>query len=149
MSKPTIAAATGLATLLIAGLAMANEPYFPRKEMGFNRLDVNKDGKIEKSEFNPIFARRFARMDTDGNKAVSTAELQSILEKNVEQRRVRILSLLDRNKDGAIAETEIDAVIDAMFDSADSDNDGAVSLIETQSFKRSDWRKTMLNSSPN
>lgn len=124
--------------------AFANEPYFPRREQGFTRIDANKDGKVQRTEFAPLVDRRFTRMDTNGDKSITSAELGEAMQKSVERRRMRIMAVLDRDKNGSITETELDNIVDSMFTGADSDGDGALTLAEMQGFKRNDWRKRMM-----
>jgi Ca2+-binding EF-hand superfamily protein len=54
------------------------------------------------------------------------------------------MALMDADKDGAITEAEMEAVLADMFDKADTDDDGAVDLAEIQAFKRAQWRKGLL-----
>ncbi len=123
---------------------LANEPYFPKREKGFTRLDANKDGKVQRTEFEPVVSRRFARMDTNADKSITSAELAEAMQKAVERRRIRIMAVLDRDKNGTITEAELDNIVDSMFIGADTDKDGALTLAEMQGFKRADWRKRMM-----
>jgi hypothetical protein len=59
------------------------------------------------------------------------------------------MSLMDGNKDGLITETEMDQVLNDMFDKADTDDDGSVSFAEIQNFKRTQWRKSYLERQAN
>lgn len=129
--------------------ASANEPYFPRNEKRFLKLDLNKDGKLSPEELAPVFKKRAAFVDANGDKAVTAAELEAAMQKRIEKRRDRIMALMDSNKDGSITETEMDAVLADMFDKADTDDDGAVSLAEIQVFKRSKWRKELMGRQAN
>ena len=133
---------------LASTTVLANEPYFPRGEKAFNRLDVNKDGRISTAEFAPVMDKRVAVMDTNGDKSLTAAEIDAALVKRVERRRIRIMQLLDANKDGTISEAELDRVVDDMFDKADADHNGGVDLAEVRSFKRGPWRKALLNGPP-
>lgn len=130
-----------LASLALAGTAMANEPYFPRNQRAFDRLDANHDGKLSTAELTPVMNKRLERTDSDGDKAISAAEIDARLAKAMERRRNRILQLLDTNHDGKVTESELDKVVADMFDSADANKDGAVDLAEIQSFNRGKWRK--------
>ncbi len=126
------------------GVAMAAEPFLPRKERGFARLDVNKDGSIARDEFGKVAGRRFARMDVNGDKAVTAAEIDSVMQAALQRRRSRILQLMDRDADGTITQAELDKVADAMFNGADLDHNGGLSLAETQGFKRELWRRALV-----
>lgn len=142
----------GLGSLALASsittATLANEPYFPRGEKAFQRLDINKDGRISTTEFAPVMDKRVAAMDSNGDKALTSAEIDAALIKRVERRRIRMMQLLDANKDGTISEAELDRVVDDMFDKADADHNGGVDLAEVRSFKRGPWRKALLNGPP-
>ncbi len=128
----------------IATAAFANEPYFPRGEKAFQRLDTNKDGRISTAEFAPVMDKRVASMDSNGDKALTAAEIDAALIKRVERRRIRMMQLLDANKDGTITEAELDGVVEDMFDKADADHNGGVDMAELRSFKRAKWRKVLV-----
>jgi Ca2+-binding EF-hand superfamily protein len=130
-----------LALFILAGQAVANEPYLPRNEKALIKLDVNKDGRISLDEVKPRMDKRLAMADADGNKAITSAEIDSMLQKRLERRRIRIMELLDGNRDGTITQAEFDSVVEDMFDKADADNNGGVDLAELQGFKRGVWRK--------
>lgn len=140
--KKSILIAAGLC--LLATPTLANEPYFPRGQKTFDRVDANKDGKIEKSEFLPLAVRRLAKMDVNGDRSVSTAEIDARLKEGLERRRNRIMAVMDANKDGVITESELDNLVSAMFNGADSDKDGGLSMAELKGFKRAEWRKAYL-----
>jgi EF hand len=132
------------AAFIASGVAFANEPYFPKAQRGFDRIDANKDGKIALAEFAPVVERRMSRLDSDNDKVVTAAELDARFAAAIEKRRNRILGLMDANRDGRITESELDNLLQAMFNSADMDRDGGLTLVELQGFKRADWRKTYL-----
>jgi EF hand len=138
-----LAAIAAAFTVIVPMTATANEPFFPRQQKTFARLDSNHDGKVERGEFDRVAASRFGRMDTDGDKVITSAEIDQILQKAIDRRKGRLLSLMDRDKNGAISEAELDKIVDSMFIDADSDRDGALNLAEMQGFKRDVWRKRM------
>jgi Ca2+-binding EF-hand superfamily protein len=142
-----------VATTAILGLsaveAQANEPYFPRAERSFQRVDMNNDGKLAPEELAVVVKKREWAIDANGDKQVSAAEIETAMQKRLEKRRDRIMSLMDGNKDGVITEAEMDQVLNDMFDKADTDDDGSVSLAEIQNFKRAQWRKNYLERQAN
>jgi EF hand len=87
-----------LALSMTAGATLANEPYLPRNEKSLLRLDVNKDGRINRDEIMPRMEKRFAAVDTNGDKIVTSAEIDVLLQKRLEARRKKMLELMDANK---------------------------------------------------
>ena len=150
MSKKTLYAVL-LTTGLVAagGLAMAAEPYLPKAQKSFDRIDLNKDGKINLAEFTPIAEKRFLGIDVNKDNAVSTAEIDASLQAALERRRNRILANLDSDKNGSISRTELDSYIEAMVAGADTDSDGGVSFSEARIFKIGKWRKALQLTSAN
>ena len=133
-----------VALAMTAGATLANEPYLPRNEKSLQRLDTNKDGRINRNEIMPRMAKRFTSVDANGDKVVTVAEIDALLQKRLEARRTKMLELMDANKDGSITEVEFNRVADSLFDKADLDHDGGVDLAELKSFKRGEWRKAFL-----
>jgi Ca2+-binding EF-hand superfamily protein len=133
-----------LALSITSGVCLANEPYLPRNEKSLQRLDTNKDGRITRDEILPRMAKRFAIEDVNGDKVISTAEIDALLQKRLEARRTKMMELMDANKDGNITEAEFNRVADSLFDKADTDHNGGVDLAELRGFKRGEWRKAFL-----
>jgi Ca2+-binding EF-hand superfamily protein len=142
-----VIAAAGLAA--IGGAAMASEPYLPKAQKTFDRLDANKDGKISLAEFMPVAERGFLKIDENRDNAVSTAEIDASLQVALERRRKNILAKMDADKNGVITRAELDKYVEAMLAGADSDKDGAVSFEETRVFKIAKWRKMLGEASVN
>jgi Ca2+-binding EF-hand superfamily protein len=138
------------AVLLITGVAaagghaMAAEPYLPKAQKSFDRIDLNKDGKINLAEFTPVAEKRFLGIDVNKDNAVSTAEIDASLQAALERRRNRIMANLDADKSGSISRAELDKYIEAMVAGADTDSDGGVSFSEARIFKIAKWRKALL-----
>jgi Ca2+-binding EF-hand superfamily protein len=129
------------ATIIATTAAQAVEPYLPRQESSFKRVDANSDGKLEKPELRAVAAKRLQRFDANNDTSVTAAELDKMMLTAVTHRRERIMAFMDRNHDGAITQSELDMVVEAMFNNADADHSGAVTLAEAQNFKRAPWRK--------
>jgi Ca2+-binding EF-hand superfamily protein len=140
-------------TLLVlvtgSSAGLAAEPFLPRQERSFNRVDANKDQKIDLNELKTIAARRFARFDTNGDKSVSSAEVDKLLQDAILRRRERMMAFMDRNADGIVTQSELDNLVEAMFNSADLDRNGGVTLVEAQGFKRAAWRRGLVGQTPN
>ena len=127
----------------VGGLAVASEPYLPKAQKTFDRLDLNKDGKISLAEFTPLAEKRFMSIDVNKDNAVSAAEIDASLQAALERRRNRILANLDADKNGAISHVELDKYVEAMVKGADTDSDGGVSFEEARIFKIEKWRKAL------
>ena len=150
MSKKALYAVlliTGVAAA--GGLAMAAEPYLPKAQKSFDRIDLNKDGKINLAEFTPVAEKRFLGIDVNKDNAVSTAEIDASLQAALERRRNRILANLDADKNGSISRVELDKYVEAMVAGADTDSDGGVSFSEARIFKIAKWRKALQTASAN
>lgn len=131
--KVNIACIAGAAVLTLLGaghLAFANEPFLPRSERSFARLDADSDGKMTVNEWKPKAEKRFLRLDDDHDGTVTTAEIDAWLKRGIDRRKERMLSRLDQNKDGNVTRDEVDAYIDALFNGADGDKDGGLTLAE-------------------
>jgi hypothetical protein len=133
--------ATGIAG--IAGMAIAAEPYLPRGQKTFDRLDSNKDGKINLAEFIPLAEKKFMGVDENKDDTVSAAEIDKALQAAVERRRNRILTTMDADKNGSVSKAELDKYVEAMLNGADANKDGGVSFDEAKLFKMTKWRKTL------
>ena len=150
MSKKALYAVlliTGVAAA--GGLAMAAEPYLPKAQKSFERIDTNRDGKINLAEFTPVAEKRFLRLDVNKDNAVSTAEIDASLQAALERRRNRILANLDADRNGSVSRAELDKYVEAMVSGADTDGDGGVSFSEARIFKIAKWRKSLQLTSAN
>jgi hypothetical protein len=66
MSKKALYAVLLITGVAAAGsLAMAAEPYLPKAQKSFDRIDLNKDGKINLAEFTPVAEKRFLGIDVN------------------------------------------------------------------------------------
>ena len=150
MSKKILRAVfltTGL--VAVGGLAFAAEPYLPKAQKTFDRLDLNKDGKLSLTEFTPVAEKRFMGIDVNKDEAVSAAEIEASLQAALERRRDRILANLDADRNGSISRAELDKYVEAMVTGADTDKDGGVSFSEARIFKIAKWRKALQLTSAN
>jgi Ca2+-binding EF-hand superfamily protein len=116
----------------------------------FDRLDTNHDGKITQAEVDAAHAQR---MQAKGGKAAP-------LNAHAGQ---KLFARVDTNKDGVITRAEFDAgasqmhahmeqaevrrggMADHMFDAADANHDGKVSLAEMQTIALQHFDKADLN----
>ncbi|MGH6908456.1 MAG: EF-hand domain-containing protein [Aestuariivirga sp.] len=135
MTRKMIVIAALAGAGLLAGQALAVEPSFPRNPKVFGKIDTDSNGKITLAEIKPKAEKRLLRLDADKNNEISTAEIDAFLQKRLEQRRTHMLGLLDGDKNGVVTMAELDKLVDAMFNSADADKDGGVTLEEARDFR--------------
>ncbi|MFN0190495.1 MAG: EF-hand domain-containing protein [Aestuariivirga sp.] len=123
--------------------AEANEPFVPRGERLFALFDTDKNGSMSKPEFLLRAEKRFLRADANSDGAVTAAEIDAQLAKAIERRRARMMANMDRDKDGSVTREELDKYVEAMFDGADANGDGGVSMDEARGFRLAKWRKSL------
>ncbi|HTN97804.1 MAG TPA: hypothetical protein VL101_12575 [Nordella sp.] len=143
--KTNATSVAAMAALVLIGathMAFATEPTLPRSERSFARLDTDSDGKMTVTELKPKAVKRFLRLDDDQNGTVTTAEIDSWLKRGIEKRKERMLGRLDLNKDGSVTRDEVDAYIDALFNGADGDKDGSLTLAEIRETSQKRSRQT-------
>ena len=126
------------AALAIAGMtahtSLAREPGMPRGERTFERLDSNKDGALALEELQTKSVRRFMRLDADKDGKVTRAELEDWLNRLTRRRIDRILTRMDADKDAAVTRAELRGYIAGLFELADSDKSGGVTLEESRAY---------------
>ena len=124
------------AALLLAATALnAAEPRLPTGQKTFLAADKDKDGKLTLAELTPPAERRFLKMDTNGDNAVSRDEIETRLRAAMERQLERMLTRMDADKNGTITQTEFDGLLATRFGKADADANGAVTFEETQAYK--------------
>ena len=117
------------ASLVLATTALhAAEPSLPTG-------DKDKDGKLTLAELTPPAERRFLKMDTNGDNAVSRLEIETRLRAAMERQLERMLTRMDADKDGTITQGEFDGLLTTKFGKADVDANGAVTFEEAQAYK--------------
>jgi Ca2+-binding EF-hand superfamily protein len=133
--KATTLVMAGLALASLTAVGIANEPYLPRGAKMFQRMDADNNGKISLEEVKPKLAKRFLAIDDNADGTVTSAEIDTWLKAKIEKRKVRLLGRLDADKNGAVSRTELDQFVEAMFNEADVNDDGGVSMDEAKAFK--------------
>ncbi|RMD89249.1 MAG: EF-hand domain-containing protein [Alphaproteobacteria bacterium] len=136
IKRPPIAlllAASALA--LSAGVAVAAHPEDDGgKHPGMERMDANKDGKIDRGDFIARHKEMFSRLDLDGNGTVTPKEMHAAHEKmraeREKRREAEMFSRLDSDGDGKISESELVARGEKAFADLDDDGDGVLSREE-------------------
>jgi hypothetical protein len=118
----------------------------------FERMDVNRDGRLDNADREAARRQAFDRIDTDGNGEISFAEFDAqrgLRETRAERRDPRNgagetrpgqrgmrgfggrgMGAADTDGDGAVSQTEFASAALARFDSADADRNGTISLEE-------------------
>jgi len=112
------------AVLLLASAPLAAQIATTAAER-FARLDVNHDGGLSKYE---VDAEVFiAALDTDGDHAISAAELAPLLGPSVtEAQALDRVRVADRNADDKLDEAELDRGSEIRFKWMDTNGDGNV-----------------------
>lgn len=136
----------------------------------FARMDVNKDGKLDKADREARRNMMFDRLDTDKNGQISRAEFSARprrpegMDKHGDRQGAKgeggqrhhwgrrghgghggmmMMGMADTNKDGAISQAEFTAAALARFDSMDANKDGKVTKEERQAARqamREQWQ---------
>ena len=115
--------------LLVAGVAQAQSIA----EARFAALDSNKDGVVDKYEFDSSAA--FATLDADHNNRISASEVEAIVGPQgdgMPSAADRIRNL-DRNGDGELNDEELRNAAEARFQWLDTNDDGKLDLAELRS----------------
>ena len=137
----------GIVTLILisaAGAAVAaggdGKHAGKRLDAMFERLDLNKDGAIDKGEIAASRETRFTTSDTNADGLLTEAEIMAAAKGRAERRVKRMLSRLDRDGDGAISRVEYDKRAskrgDRMFERLDANGDGKVTREEARTARR-------------
>ena len=118
-----------------ASAALASGPTIPMAPKSFARADADKNGRLTLAELSPPAGRRFLKLDADGDKAVSRAEIEAKLMDSLQKRVSRMLDQMDTDKNGTITQAELDGAMKAKFEKADGNGDGELTLEEAQAYK--------------
>lgn len=122
------------------GMPSASQISQMRERM-FQKADANADGSVDKAEFGkmrppgmggagmPSSDEMFAKIDGDGNGALSKDEMKAFGDKMSSQMKSMLLGA----QEGA-GEEENESPLDALFKALDQDEDGSVSKSEFQEF---------------
>lgn len=142
MRVPMKAALIG-ATFVLAGIGVVAVAQPGPRPGGGDRLaalDTDGDGAVSRAEIDAALAEAFARADSDGDGAVTRAELQAHHSAEREQRRADgqrdHFDRADANGDGVLGPDEFGARMTAMFERVDADGDGLVTAEEREEMKQ-------------
>ncbi|MGD8568414.1 MAG: EF-hand domain-containing protein [Gammaproteobacteria bacterium] len=133
-----------LGGLLVMGCALLATPVLAGsghhgKGRFMEFFDTNGDNLVTLEEFNESAAKRFDRMDDDGNGVITSAEFGSYISERRAEWRERKFAMMDSDKDGQVSRDEYVAYrqqrAERRFQYMDTDNDGKVSKSEYEDFK--------------
>jgi hypothetical protein len=124
--------------LLAAGPAFAapdaepNNPRPDRPNAGVMRYDANKDGFVDRSEWDMGQEARFRQLDTDKDGKLSKDEMfaRSRADDRQLERQDRLFRRVDRDRDGFVSKAEFMSQADRNFARCDSDKDGRINTAE-------------------
>ncbi|MBF0463116.1 MAG: EF-hand domain-containing protein [Magnetococcales bacterium] len=108
-----------------------------------SKLDTNSDGFLSLTEAKGPLAKDFSTADTNGDKKLSSDELQQLLTAHSQSQgngmqgmtppsAADLMSRMDTNQDGSISADEAQGPLKDRFKIADSNNDGKVTTEELQ-----------------
>lgn len=123
-----------LTAAMTANAALSREPGIPRGQKTFERLDKNKNGKLELNELQPAAVRRFMKLDVNADQKVTRGEVEDWLRAMMERRLERIMTRMDADDDKAISLGELEAYVSGQFGAADLDTDGGVTRDEARAY---------------
>ena len=121
-----------LAVLLLAALPAFAAPDRESAPRGIMRYDTNKDGVVDRAEWDAGQAARFAQLDADKDGRLSKDEMfpgRRADDRQLE-RQDRRFQRMDRDRDGVVSKAEFMAQADRNFARCDADKDGRTNTAE-------------------
>ena len=100
---------------------------------GVMRYDANKDGFVDRGEWDAGQEARFRQLDTDKDGKLSKDELfprASRADDRQLERQDRRFQRMDRDRDGVVSKAEFMAQADRNFARCDADKDGRINTAE-------------------
>lgn len=128
-----------LAVLVVVGLAPATPAAARARPDPMEMLenaDANRDGAISRAEFIDARRARFAKMDRNGDGYFSDSDLPRIARKRAGDRIDRLMSGLDRDRDGRLGRDEFVNGPTRLFDAADRDRNGLLDRAEIDAMRK-------------
>lgn len=132
MRKTLIAAGLTAVALTVAASAMAGPGrgpgggYADRGGAMFERFDADGDGRVTPAEVQSMLDDRRNRFDADGDGALTLDEFQGLWVATARPRMVDRFQALDADGDGRVTEAEFEARASRMMRLLDRDGDGAI-----------------------
>jgi len=138
--------------------AQPSQPQLPpvraevdkKLDEGFNRVDTNNDGFLDRNEINAAGAKavadaqenldekvqeEFNKLDVDKSGQLSLTEFKAAAKVSAKASPDQALQRLDTNKDGRISSAEFKAQMLASFDRLDLNKDGKITPDEAAKAK--------------
>ena len=113
--------------------AWAQDPAVTRDER-FTALDRDNSGTLMLDEYAAEGRARFDAMDVDHNFRVSAGEMEAAEpQRDGQMSAAQRIALEDDDQDGELSVDEHAAVVEAMFEQADADDDGSLEPAEFKS----------------
>jgi len=124
-----------LAVLLLAALpafAAPDPESAPRRNTGMMRYDANKDGVVDRAEWDAGQEARFRQLDANNDGKLSKDEMFAGRRADDRQleRQDRLFRRMDRDRDGFVSKAEFMAQADRNFTRCDLDKDGRITTAE-------------------
>jgi Ca2+-binding EF-hand superfamily protein len=123
--------------LLAAGEASAapspeaDNPRPARPNAGIMRYDTNKDGFVDRSEWQAGQEARFRQLDANNDGKLSKDELIADTRNDRQaERQEAFFRRMDRDRDGVVSKAEFMAQADRNFARCDTDKDGRTNTAE-------------------
>ena len=121
-----------IGTMAVAGAALLAATAYAAEGRGegrggghWDKMDVNGDGELSADEMDAKTAEFLSKADTDGNGAISKAEIKAFHEaRRAERKEARNP---DKNGDGVVDRTEYLNAAQERFDKMDKDGNGVIS----------------------
>jgi EF-hand domain pair/EF hand len=98
-----------------------------RTTTGMMRYDANKDGIVDRAEWNAGQQARFQELDKNGDGKISVQEFSP---GGTTDKREAAFRRLDTDRDGAVSQAEFMAQADRNFARCDADKDGKITTAE-------------------
>lgn len=136
----TFVSIMALGAALVGGALAQTTMDMPDKHHGhgFDAMDTNKDGALDKSEAKGRLAKAFDEIDVNKDGKVTKDELKAGWQAHRADHQAQRLARIDTDKDGKVSWAESEAQAKARFDKADANHDGFLDTSEMTA--RKGWR---------
>ncbi len=92
----------------------------------FHKADLNRDGKLDKEEFNKAVEKKFREYDKNGDGFLDASEIRDIQRSHPDVGVQKEFEKMDTNKDGKVDLQEFKDAANKSFDEADKGKTGSV-----------------------